>query len=196
MNDDLGNRPGDADPGGDGDGGDRPDASPHLDESVRRIGAAGRATLGSGRDAGRALRKLVSADLALSRSALVRAAMWCAAALIFAASAWLLLMGATIALLQALGLSWLASISIAAAISLAVAGLAGWRVAVSFDLAGLHATRRQLARLGLFQEEEDDDEDQAPSGPRPPDRDAPTRDAPTGSAPTPDAPAPKREDAA
>src|SRR3546814_3915816 len=35
---------------------------PHLDESVRRIGAAGRATLDSALDTGRALRRLVSAD--------------------------------------------------------------------------------------------------------------------------------------
>nr|WP_255516341.1 phage holin family protein [Luteimonas suaedae] len=138
-----------------------------MDESVRRIGKAGRATLSSGVDVGRALRKLVSADLALSRSALGRALAWCAVAIIFGASAWLLLMGATIAVLQALGLSWLASIAITAAISLAVTGFAGWRVAAFFDLAGLHATRRQLARLGLFNED-DDDEDDAPSGTRTP----------------------------
>ena len=33
---------------------------PHLDESIRRVRAAGRQTVGSGVDAGRALRRLVS----------------------------------------------------------------------------------------------------------------------------------------
>lgn len=168
MNEDPRNGPDAGDAAGSGGGGDRAGKAPHLDESVRRIGAAGRATLGSGRDVGRALRKLVSADLALSRSALGRALAWCAVTIIFGASAWLLLMAAAIAVLHALGLPWLASISIAAAISLAVTGLAGWRVAVFFDLAGLHATRRQLTRLGLFHESLDDDEDETPSGTRTP----------------------------
>ncbi|MDN5782228.1 MAG: phage holin family protein, partial [Luteimonas sp.] len=78
---------------------------PHLDESVRRIGAAGRATIDSALDTGRALRKLVSADLALARSAMGRALAWVAVAIVFGASAWLLVMGVLTALLHSLGLS-------------------------------------------------------------------------------------------
>ncbi|MDH5824936.1 phage holin family protein [Luteimonas sp. RD2P54] len=139
---------------------------PHLDESVRRVGKAGRALLGSGRETGRALRKLVAADLALARGALGRALFWAAVGIIFGASAWLLVMGATVAVLQAAGLSWLASIAIAAGISLAVTGLAAWRVFVYFEMATLKASRRQLARLGLFDEGPDDDEDGDPPAPR------------------------------
>ncbi|WP_370565579.1 phage holin family protein [Luteimonas salinilitoris] len=157
MNEDLRNGSGD----GTGTGDDGAGKAPHLDESVRRIGKAGRATLASGIDTGRALRKLVLADLALARSALPQALVWCAVAIIFGASAWLLLMGAAIALLQALGLSWLAATSITAVLSLACTALAGWRMWVYFHLGALHATRRQLTRLGVIDEDEDDDGDDA-----------------------------------
>lgn len=134
----------------------------NIDESVRAIGAEGRATLSSALDAGRALRKLASADFALARSALGRALAWTGVTVVFGASAWLLLMGALIALMQRFGYSWLASTSTAALISLVVAALAAWRVSVFFDLAGMHATRRQLSRVGLFNED-DEDEDETPA---------------------------------
>ena len=134
---------------------------PHLDESIRRIRAAATETFSSGLDSGRALRKLVSADFALSRSALGRGLAWSAVGVVFGASAWLLAMGAAIALLQSWGLSWLASISVTALFSLIVTAFAAWRVSVFFDYAGMHATRRQLARLGLFSEGDDDDADDA-----------------------------------
>ncbi|KLJ02572.1 membrane protein [Luteimonas sp. FCS-9] len=144
-----------------------PGEAPHLDESVRRVRAAAKETLGSGLDTGRALRKLISADFALARSALGRALAWSAVSVVFGASAWLLAMGAAIALLQSWGLSWLQSISISMLISLLVTGLAAWRVSVFFDYAGMHATRRQLTRLGLFSEDgqdDDDDDDAALTG--------------------------------
>jgi len=149
-------------------GADTDDTPPHLDESVRRIGAAGRATLDSALDTGRALRKLVSADIALARSALGRALAWVAVTIVFGASAWLLSMGVLTALLHSLGLSWLAAFAICATLSLAVTAFAIWRVSVFFDHAGMHATRRQLARLGIGDENDDDDEDgnAAPAGAR------------------------------
>src|SRR5690606_40077764 len=61
-------------------------------------------------DTGRALRRLISADFALARSATGRAMAWVAIGVVFGASAWLLLMGALIVLLQRIdGISWLAS---------------------------------------------------------------------------------------
>lgn len=131
---------------------------PGIDETVRTLGREGRATLDAALDTGRALRQLASADFALARSSLGRALAWTGVAIVFGASSWLLLMGALIALLQAFGLSWLAAISCAALLSLAVAGIAVWRVTVFFDMAGMHATRRQLSRLGLFDEGDDNDE--------------------------------------
>lgn len=144
-----------------------PGEAPHLDESIRRIRAAATETFSSGLDSGRALRKLVSADFALSRSALGRGLAWAAVAVVFGASAWLLTMGAAIALLQSWGLSWLASISIATLISLIVTCIAAWRVSVFFDYAGMHATRRQLSRLGLFSEAGHDGEEDEASASKP-----------------------------
>jgi hypothetical protein len=131
---------------------------PHLDESVRRNGAAGRATIDAALDTGRALRKLVSADLALARSAMGRALAWVAVAIVFGASAWLLVMGVLTALLHAFGLSWLVAFAICAALSLGVTGFAAWRVSVFFEYAGMHATRRQLARFGIGDEGTDDED--------------------------------------
>lgn len=123
---------------------------PHLDESVRRVGRAGREVLDAALDSGQALRKLVIADLAFARSALGRALAWTGVAIVFGASAWLLIVATLIALLRnVFDWSWLASISLAAGVSLVLAGIASWRVSVFFDHAGLHATRRQLAKMGI-----------------------------------------------
>ncbi|MCW5581566.1 MAG: phage holin family protein, partial [Luteimonas sp.] len=130
--------------------------------TVRSLGREGRATVDAVLDTGRALRQLASADFALARSSLGRALAWSGVAIVFGASSWLLLMGVLIALLQASGLSWLAAIACAALLSLAVVGIAVWRVSVFFDLAGMHATRRQLARLGLFSEDDGEGEADAP----------------------------------
>lgn len=131
--------------------------SPGIDDSLRALNAARRETVGAALDTGRAMRSLVVADFALARSALARALVWTAVAIIFGASAWLLLMGALIALLQAMGLSWLASIALSALLSLAVTAIAAWRVTVFFEHTGMQATRRQLARFGIG----DDDDDEA-----------------------------------
>ncbi len=133
-------------------------APPHIDESVRRIGAAGKASFEAAVDSGRALRRLVIADLALARSAFGRAMAWVGVAIVFGASAWLLVMAVAIAVLQASGWSWLASLALCAALSAIVAGIAAWRVSRFFDYTGLHATRRQLARLGIGDEADDSDE--------------------------------------
>ena len=141
-----------------------PDASPDLTDSIRQVGDAGRDTLQSARQTLRSLRRLASADFALARSSLGRALAWTGVAIVFGASSWLLLMGALIALLQAFGLSWLAAIACAALLSLAVGGIAVWRVTVFFDMAGMHATRRQLSRLGMFNEDDGHDEDDTRDG--------------------------------
>jgi len=143
-------------------GGEAARKPPGIDETVRSLGREGRATVDAVLDTGRALRQLASADFALARSSLGRALAWSGVAIVFGASSWLLLMGVLIALLQASGLSWLAAIACAALLSLAVVGIAVWRVSVFFDLAGMHATRRQLARLGLFSEDDGEGEADAP----------------------------------
>jgi len=161
-----------SEPGQTPDAAGPPDRAPHdgsappgLDETFRQVGAAGRAAFGSAKDTGRAMRRLFSAELALARSAFGRALAWVAVGIVFGASAWLLVTGALIALLQRFGWSWLQSLSFVAAISLVVTGVAVWKVGHYFDLTGMHATRRQLSRLGLFDEK--DDEPLPPENPAP-----------------------------
>jgi hypothetical protein len=136
-------------------GAGEPAGTPPLDESIRAIGKSGRASLGATVDSLRALRKLVSADLSLARSAMGRALAWTGVAVVFGATGWLLITAAGVAVLQGFGMSWLGSLSVAAVVNLAVTGLAMWRAARFFDYMGLHATRRQLSRLGLFDEHDD-----------------------------------------
>jgi len=159
-----GERHGDAAAGAQADAG----KAPPLDESLREVGRAGREAMRAWRDAARTLRTLLSADLALARSAMGRALAWAGVAIVFGASAWLLATAAAVALMQRLGLSWLASLSLAALFNLAVTALAAWRTARYFDWMGMHATRRQLSRMGLFDEDGEageDDEDPPPAAP-------------------------------
>jgi len=132
--------------------------TPGLEESVRAVGAASRATLGSAKDTSRALRRLVSADLQLARSAFGRGLAWACVAVVFGASSWLLLAGAIIALLQRAGLSWFQAMFYTALASLLVTALAAWRVFFYFDHTGLNATRRQLVKLGIFDDPIEDED--------------------------------------
>ena len=107
----------------------------------------------------RSLRRLVSADFALARSAFGRALAWSGVAIVFGASAWLLLAATLIAFLQYLGLSLFVALLIASLTSLVVAAYAVWRVSYFFHHTGMHATRRQLSQPGLFDEPAADDAD-------------------------------------
>ncbi|WP_441820172.1 phage holin family protein [Lysobacter sp. TAB13] len=132
---------------------------PSIDDAFREISDAGREGLSAALDTGRALRGLLIADFALARSALGRALLWVSVAIIFGASSWLLLMAALIALLQGvLGWSWLASMSAAAGLSLVVTAIGVWQALRYFEYTRLSATRRQLRRLGLGHDDDDDRE--------------------------------------
>lgn len=124
--------------------------APDLAESLRQIGAAGRAGLGAASDAAKALRILVAADLSLARSAFGRALAFTGVAVAFGGSAWMLMMAALTAVLHdALGWSWTLSLAVCALLSLAVTGVGVWRAIHYFEHTRLQATRRQLARLGI-----------------------------------------------
>jgi hypothetical protein len=81
--------------------------------------------------------------------ALGRAVAWIAVAIVFGASSWLLLMGVLIASLQRFGLSWLASMALAAGLSLCVTAFGIWQ-ALRFPpyLAQGHAPPVAPARPG------------------------------------------------
>jgi len=127
-----------------------PEAPPDIAEALRQLGATGQATWSAGRDAAKAFRILLSADVSLARSAFGRTLAFTGFAIAFGASAWLLLMAALVALLS-LGLHWPWPLSLLAtgAASLVLTGLGGWMAMRYFEHTRMQATRRQLARLGI-----------------------------------------------
>lgn len=125
-----------------------PGDPPPLTQAARDIGRAGVESGRAAWEAVGALRKLVAADFALSRSAFGLTLAWAGVGIALGASAWLLLMGLLVLGLHELGLGWIAALSLPALVSLGGAGLAGWRAAQVFDDTRLNATRRQLAHLG------------------------------------------------
>jgi hypothetical protein len=128
-----------------------PDAkAPDIEETLRELRMAGGATWRAGRDASKAFRILLSADVSLARSAFGRTLAFTGLAIAFGASAWLLLMAALISWLSLnLGWAWSLSMLLAAVLSIVATGLGGWKAMGYFDHTRLKATRRQLGRLGI-----------------------------------------------
>ena len=128
--------------------GERP--TPGIADAFRELGDTGRATWEAGREAVTALRILVTADISLARSAFGRTLAFTAVAIVFGASAWLLLMAALVAWLSlGLGWAWQFSLLLCGGASLVAAGVAGWMSTRYFEHTRMQATRRQLARLGI-----------------------------------------------
>jgi hypothetical protein len=138
-----------------GDGAERDtsggrDSVAGIEEALRALGDTGRATWSAGRDASKAFRILLAADVSLARSAFGRTLAFTGVAIAFGAAAWLLLMGALVAWLSAgLGWAWSLSLLLTALLSIAVTAAAGWAAMRYFEHTRLQATRRQLARLGV-----------------------------------------------
>lgn len=127
-----------------------PAPPPGVAEVVRELRDSGIAGLGAARDAAAALRTLLSADVSLARSAAGRAAVFICAAVVFGASAWLMLMTALVVVLSIrAGLPWSASLAICGAASALGAWLALRTAMGYFEHTRMKATRRQLARLGI-----------------------------------------------
>jgi len=121
-----------------------------IEASLRELGASGRSTWSAGKDAGTALRLLVSSDVSLARSAFGRTLAFSGVAIAFGASGWLLLMAALIAYLSlTVGWPWAVSLLVTGGLSAAIAGFGGWTAMRYFEHTRLKATRRQLARLGI-----------------------------------------------
>lgn len=135
-----------------GDPGDSPGGAraPDLLESLREIRDAGRSGASAAGEAAKAFRTLMSADIALARSAMGRAVAFVSVAVVFGASAWLLLMTALIiALVRHAGWPWSLALLSTAALSLVVTGYGAWRAMYYYEHTRMRATRRQLARLGF-----------------------------------------------
>ncbi|MDB6164673.1 MAG: hypothetical protein JWL98_2105 [Xanthomonadaceae bacterium] len=126
------------------------DDVPGIEASLRALGDTGRATWSAGRDASKAFRILLAADVSLARSAFGRTLAFTGVAIAFGASAWLLLMAALVAWLSIrVGVAWSLSLLITALLSIAATAVGGWQAMRYFDHTRMQATRRQLARLGI-----------------------------------------------
>lgn len=125
-------------------------SAPDLNESLRQIDAAGRASLDALGAAGKTLRSLLAADVALARSALARTLTFAGVALVFGASAWLLAMSALVVFIsRQLGWPWWLALLACALLSLLVTIVAISQAMRYFEHTRMQATRRQLARLGV-----------------------------------------------
>ena len=130
---------------------------PELAQAARDVGRAG---LEAGREAWSIVttfRRLVSADLTLSRVALGTSMAWTAGAIILGASAWMFLMGSAVLALRDAGLSLLWALLVPAIVSLLGAGGCAYAAMQVFQHTSLEATRRQLARFGLAGDPAQDD---------------------------------------
>lgn len=139
------------------------DEVPGIGEAFATLGQAGRDSVDSSRDMARAMRRLVTAEVAQARIVLGRAAVWLAVAVAFGASTWLLLMAALITALHALGLGWLAATSVSALVSLVIAAIGGWQAMRYFEMARFEATRKQLAHLSRRDDEDEEDSVRKPT---------------------------------
>lgn len=129
--------------------GESPAPAPGLAQAAQDVGRAG---LEAGRQAWgvfTSFRRLLAADLTLSRSAFGVTLAWTAGAIILGATAWIFLMGAAVLGLRSLGLSTLWALVVPAVVSAIGAGVCAWLATRVYEHTSLDATRRQLARFGL-----------------------------------------------
>ncbi|MEN1941444.1 phage holin family protein [Luteimonas sp. MJ174] len=123
---------------------------PGIADAVRELRDSGLAGMGAAREAAGALRTLVTADVSLARSAAGRSAVFAGLAVVFGASAWMMLMTAVVvALSNQVGLPWWLSLACCALGSCLAAWLALRKAMAYFEHTRMKATRRQLARLGI-----------------------------------------------
>lgn len=121
-----------------------------LLESFRQVGSSGQAGLAAARDATKAMRTLVAADVSLARSALGRALALTSVAIVFGVVAGLMLSAALVmGMSRGLGMPVWASLLLTGTLCSLATGYAGWRAMRYFEHTRMKATRRQLARLGI-----------------------------------------------
>lgn len=121
-----------------------------LLESFRQVGQTGQAGLAGVRDATKAMRTLVSADVSLARSAFGRTLAFTAGAIVFGVVAGLMLSAAlVVGMSRGLGMPFWASLLIIGTVCGLATWFAGWRAMRYFEHTRMKATRRQLARLGI-----------------------------------------------
>jgi hypothetical protein len=140
-----------------------PEPAPPLTESARLVYAAARNVAGAWSGTFGALRRLLVADIALAREAVIRGVvLLCLAAVLFG-TAWLLLATLAVWGLYEAGAGWGFALAVPLVVSAVLGGFAFWQAARTLRLADLDASRRQLT-LWFGTPEEVTEANQAPPG--------------------------------
>lgn len=121
------------------------DAAERLKQDVDALLEAGRNVAGEYGAVGSAFRRLLLADLALSRMALVRGLVLLLVCALAVGTAWVTAMTMLIVGLWQLGLPWMVAFLVPLTLSLAVAWVAWQHARKSLSYSDFDATRRQLA---------------------------------------------------
>lgn len=136
---------------------------PPLTESARAVYESARHVAGAWGGSFAALRRLLVADLALARTALVQGLVLLFVAAILFGTAWALLTLFAVWAMHAAGVGWGWSIAVPFVLSLGLGALAFWQAARALKLADLDASRRQLT-LWFGTPDEVEEVRQAPTG--------------------------------
>lgn len=121
-----------------------------LLESFRQVGQTGQASLAAAKDASKALRTLLSADVSLARSAFGRTLAFTGVAIVFGAVGGLMVAASLVAVLALkAGWPWTVALLVVGVVWVIGAVLFGWHAMRYFEHTRMKATRRQLARLGI-----------------------------------------------
>lgn len=140
-----------------------PEPAPPLTESARSVYDAARNVAGAWSGTFGALRRLLVADMALARAAVIRGVvLLCLSAILFG-TAWLLLAALAVWGLYEAGAGWGVALAVPLAVSAILGGITFWQAAKTLRLADLDASRRQLT-LWFGTPEEVKEANQAPPG--------------------------------
>ena len=121
------------------------DAAERLKQDLGSVLDAGRGVAREYGGLGSAFRRLLLADLSLSRQALVRGLVFLLLCALAAGTAWVTAMTMVIVGLWQLGLPWMVAFLVPLAISLGVAWVAWLHARRALSYSDFDATRRQLA---------------------------------------------------
>jgi uncharacterized membrane protein YqjE len=136
---------------------------PPLTESARSVFDAAHNIAGAWGGTFTALRRLLVADLALAKTALVHGLVLLLVAAILFGTAWVLLTAFAVWALHKAGIGWGFSIGVPFILSVTLGALFFWRAAKALRLADLDASRRQLT-LWFGTSDEVEEAKQAPPG--------------------------------
>ena len=140
-----------------------PEPAPPLTESARSVYDAARNVAGAWSGTFAALRRLLVADIALARAAVIRGVVLLCLSAILLGTAWLMLTALAVWSLYEVGAGWGIALAVPLVISAILGGVAFWYAARTLRLADLDASRRQLT-LWFGTPEEVKEANQAPPG--------------------------------